>query len=139
MDPIQLGFFWPTPTLLTNRNGEHLNIWPHSVNTNGVERANGQRIGQCYHYYSTERGILTELELGNWLAGGVVECMRLSTMLRELFEEHERLSHAEIFNLLRAHNFADVTIDVNIRWLIQDGLVAVQEDAGDWIYSNLRM
>jgi hypothetical protein len=138
-DPSQAGFAWPTEVVLTNASGEQMTVQPHSANLTSIQGANGRRVGECYRYYATDGGILTELEVGHWLAGGEAECQRLCTAVKELLSPGQPHSFASLIDALHKRGFAQVTILVNIRWLIQDGYVSTTFNDGVWSISNERL
>jgi len=84
-DPQQVGFAWPQKVVLTSPTGETLTISPYAVNFAGLRDANAHRIEECYRYYTSAAGILTELEVKKWLAGGDESCSRLLSAFRGLF------------------------------------------------------
>ena len=134
IDPQQVGFAWSEETALTNTAGETMTVRPFAANFAGLREAGGQRIEECYRYYTSSRGILTELELKKWLAGGDEACARLLSAFRALFgsQPGTRLSLSSVLSSLQAQGFPDATISINLRWLLQDGYVAAERDGDDW-------
>jgi hypothetical protein len=59
--PQQVGFSWSEETVLTNTRGESMTVRPFAANFAGLREAGGQRIEECYRYYTLSGGILTEL------------------------------------------------------------------------------
>ena len=110
-------------------------IRPYAANFAGLHEANGQRIEECYRYYTNTHGILTELEVKKWLAGGDAVCSQLLSAFRALFgtQVGTRLTLEQVIASLQERGFADSTIEVNLRWLLQDGYVAATNENGGWL------
>jgi hypothetical protein len=139
-DPIQAGFAWPEETVLTNSAGQQMTLRPYAANFARIEGAGSRRICECYRYYTTESGILTELEVGHWLAGGEAECSRLCSSLKQLLSAAlGPIALTPLIVSLRSEGFADVTISTNMRWLVQDGYVSAEYRAGEWSINNVRL
>lgn len=127
-DPMAAGFRWPTQQTLTRGDGAQLNIAPSAVNFAGI--AKGGRQAECYRYYSTSYGLLTELEVTTWFAGGQWECFDLLSAYNNLFSGSSEMPFAEIVTALQARGFADQTILVNLTWLLEDGYAELETKAG---------
>src|SRR5581483_8828962 len=132
-NPQQVGFAWPQETQLTSPTGEVMVVRPQAVNFAGLRGARGQRIEECYRYYTSSRGNLTELEVKTWLAGGPEVCARLLDSFRDLFRAQPgtRLSLSSVISALQSQGFSDNTIEINLRWLLQDGYIAGQRSGDD--------
>lgn len=139
-DPQQVGFTWPHETTLTNPAGEEMIVRPCAANFAGLRDAAGQRIEECYRYYTSTNGILTELEVKKWLAGGDEVCLQLLSAFRALFngEVGTRLPLENVITSLQQQGFADSTIEVNLRWLLQDGYVAANRQGEQWVLEVVR-
>jgi len=139
-DPQHVGFTWVAETTLTGPTGETMVVRPYAANFAGLRDANGQRIEECYRYYTSSHGILTELEVKKWLAGGDAVCSQLLSAFRTLFggQVGTRLTLEYVVGSLKQDGFADSTIEVNLRWLLQDGYVAATNEDGGWVLEMVR-
>jgi hypothetical protein len=129
IDNQDAGFAWPLARTLTNAAGETMSIRPRAANLSLVKTAGIKRVGQCYRYYATKHGILTELQVLDWLAGGknaVSECLSL---IKKLFDGHKppRISRQKLDNL----NFDETTVHVCLRWLLHDGYISIENADGE--------
>jgi hypothetical protein len=128
LDPRQAGFAWPEKTELTNTSGETITIQPFAANLSRAQAADKLRVGQCYRYYTSDRGILTELEVFYWYAGGHQVVFDFLTEFKQSFDERgvSRLPFDALEKHLITHGFDETTIRVCLRWLLQDGYVAIE-------------
>lgn len=127
-DTRQAGFAWPEEMELTNVRGERMTIRPHAANLFKVQAAGKDRGGQCYRYYTSERGILTELEVFYWYAGGQQVVSSFLTGFKGLFDQQRltRLPLSGVVDALAGRGFDETTIRICLRWLLQDGYVAIE-------------
>jgi hypothetical protein len=134
-DPQHVGFTWPRETTLMNPAGQSMVVRPYAANFAGLQEAGGRRIEECYRYYTSTNGILTELEVKSWIAGGDAACSKLLSAFRALFSAAPgtRLTLEQAIGSLQREGFADNTIEVNLRWLLQDGYVGATRDGDRWI------
>lgn len=117
-----------------------MTIRPDAVNFAGLHQANGKRIEECYRYYTSSQGLLTELEVKKWLAGGEAACQALLSAFKQLFgsQPGARQPLSNVLSSLQGQGFSDTTIEINLRWLLQDGFVAAQRDGDRWILELVR-
>ncbi len=92
VDPRQVGFAWPEETALTNVNGETIMVSPLSVNLSCAQEPGKDRVGQCYRYYTTPNGPMTELEVLTWYAGGHDASNRFLAAFKDIFDQGSQLS-----------------------------------------------
>jgi hypothetical protein len=133
-DPQAVGFAWPQETVLTSPTGETMTIRPYAANFAGIRDAQGHRIEECYRYYTSICGIQTELEIKKWWAGGDQECLRLVREVKSLLARSEvgRLPLESVIAALDGQGFAQATILVNMKWLLQEGSVSASCEEGTW-------
>ncbi len=139
-NPQQFGFTWPQETTLTNATGETMVIRPDAVKFVGLRDAKGQRIEECYRYYTSSGGDMTELEVKTWLAGGPEVCARLLAAFRALLGEQPGtpLSLSSVISSLESQGFSDSTIEIILRWLLHDGYIAGQRSGDDWMLKVIK-
>jgi hypothetical protein len=130
-DPRQAGFAWPEEVQLTNASGESMTLRPYAANLSQVQAAGKNRVGQCYRYYSSSLGILTELEVLYWYAGGQQVVSNFLGQFKGMFDRQQvsRLPLENLLTELAALGFDETTIRVCLRWLLQDGYVAIENAA----------
>lgn len=135
IDPTQAGFTWPEETTLTAPNGETMIVRPLAVDFTALQESTGRRVEECYRYYTSTRGTLTELEVKRWLAGGDDACARLLAAFTSCFGSGPgtRVPLTDIIAALEDQGFHENTITINFRWLLQDGYVAAHCEADNWI------
>ena len=135
-DPRQAGFAWPEEITLTNANGDSMTIRPHAANLAAVQDAGHQRIGQCYRYYTSSRGILTELEIFYWYAGGQQVCANFLSSFKRYFDNESttRIPSNVVVDHLAEQGFDETTIRVNLKWLIHGGYISLENaDEGQFL------
>ena len=116
-DPRQAGFAWPEEITLTNANDESMTIRPHAANLSAVQDAGHQRIGQCYRYYTSTNGILTELDVFYWYAGGPHVCADFLSAFKQYFDNKSatRIRSNVVEEHLAQRGFNETAIRVNLR------------------------
>jgi hypothetical protein len=136
LDPRQHSFAWPEETTLTNVGGESMTIRPIAANLANLHQAdeNKLRVGQCYRYYTSGGAILTELEILYWFVGGHQVVFNLLGEFERLFDRMQasRLLYESVVQSFHDAGFHDLTIQVCLRWLIQDGYVALASEGENW-------
>jgi len=133
----KLGFAWTQDSVVSDPYGHSITINPDSASIADLRSANGRRVAECHRYYSTPFGILTELRLKRWLAGGDAECLRFIVAVRQLLEAAPaNIPLARAISELGAQGFADSTIGINFCWLIRDGYLTFARDGGQWVIGS---
>ena len=133
-DPIQVGFAWPVETILRSPSGVEMTVRPFAVNFAGLRKVNGRRIDECYRYNTSTHGYLTELEVKKWLAGGDAVCAQLLSTFKDRLSNAsgQGMSLSALVDLLQKDGFTVETININLRWFLQDGFVEAQNDGAEW-------
>lgn len=135
-DPRQAGFAWPEEITLTNANEETMTIRPYAANLSAVQHAGHQRIGQCYRYYTSTSGIMTELDVFYWYAGGPQVCSEFLSAFKTYFDNESatRIPSTVVVEYLAQQGFDETTILVNLRWLIHGGYISLENaDEGQFL------
>lgn len=123
IDLQHFGFKWRQETKLTNAYGETMTICPYGVNPAGIVGAAGKRIEECFRWYSSSQGILTELEINKWIAGGDSACMAVLVAISELLATQPE-SPGALYSLGSTLWCGEEIAAIILKWLIQDGYLA---------------
>ncbi len=84
-DPNEEGFQWPEETDLTNSSGQALHVKPFAIRPAGLKSAANDREKECYRFYESPIGILTELEVNYWRIGGAGAAIEFLNRFNGLF------------------------------------------------------
>lgn len=123
-DPKEEGFCWPTETDIANESGQTLHVKPFAIRPSGLATALNEREKECFRFYVTPIGILTELEVNYWRIGGTGAAMDFLKRFNALFStEKTTISVKEVINALLQGGVSAVEVEVNLGWLIKGNYV----------------
>ena len=128
-DPKAEGFRWPTETDITNAAGQTLHVKPFAIRPSGLATASNDREKECFRFYETPIGILTELEVNYWRIGGTGAAMDFLKRFNALFPTGKTtLSVRDVVNALVQGGVSAVEVEVNLGWLIKGNYVTFDPD-----------
>jgi len=102
-----------------------MRIRPLAVNSSCITAAANDREKECYRFYGTPIGMLTELELNYWRIGGR-EAVRdfMSSFDRLFTRDTTSLPVEEVRRHLMSAGIPAVVVEVNIGWLIKSNVIS---------------
>ena len=130
-DPTAEGFTWTQSATVRNPHGQEMLVVPAFVRAN-IVTANNDRERECYRFYDTPIGLLSELELKYWIAGGMDSTQNLVSSYASLFGDQLELPVQTVEEELQKLGFTIAQLQIVIGWLIRGRSVSFDLD-------NLRM
>lgn len=128
-DPAAEGFAWPTATDVVNTSGASMRVVPYAIRTSGIAVAKSLREKECYRFYETPIGVLTELEINYWRAGGMAAVREFVSSFDAVFSgSPEPRPVAEVISSLLQAGLPRVLIEVSLGWLIKGNYVGFDWD-----------
>lgn len=123
-DPRAEGFAWPDEVDVSNAAGASMRIRPYLVRSAGIADAQNEREKECYRFYQTPIGLLTELEVKYWQIGGINAVGDFLTQFNAIFalSNAPRPASVVVTALLQG-GLSPIVIEVNLGWLIKGNYI----------------